>query len=118
MVWKSFTILDCVNIVAAVKEEVRKSTLNMFLGEMFDPVWCLAIEDGYQRIINQAHSVGGEEFEDKAVEELREITVESELKEADLIDFLTDAISNADADEDDIENEAPSVTTSFNSKAR
>jgi hypothetical protein len=28
MVRKSFTILDCVNIVAAAKEEVRKSTLN------------------------------------------------------------------------------------------
>jgi hypothetical protein len=28
MVWKSFTILDCVNIVAAAKEEVRKSSLN------------------------------------------------------------------------------------------
>jgi hypothetical protein len=31
--------------------------------------------------------------------------------------LLTDANSNADADEDDIENETPSVTTSFNSKA-
>jgi hypothetical protein len=31
--------------------------------------------------------------------------------------LLTDANSNADADEDDIENEAPSVTTSYNSKA-
>jgi hypothetical protein len=28
MVWKSFTIVDCVNIVAAAKEEVQKSTLN------------------------------------------------------------------------------------------
>jgi hypothetical protein len=90
MVWKSFTIWDCVNIVAAAKE------------------------DEYQRIINLAHFVG---FEDMAVEELRERTVESELNEADLIDLLTDANSNADPDEDDIENEAPSATTSFNSKA-
>jgi hypothetical protein len=30
MVWESFTILDCVNIVAAAKEEVRKYTLNGF----------------------------------------------------------------------------------------
>jgi hypothetical protein len=29
MVWKSFTIFDCVNIVAAAKEKVRKSTLNV-----------------------------------------------------------------------------------------
>jgi hypothetical protein len=36
MVWKSFTILNCVEIVAAAKNEVRKSTLN---GSC--PVWCL-----------------------------------------------------------------------------
>jgi hypothetical protein len=52
-----------------------------------------------------------------AVEELRELTVESELNEADLIDLLTDASPNVDPDEKDIENEAPSATTSFNSKA-
>jgi hypothetical protein len=28
MVWKCLTILDCVKIVAAAKEEVRKSSLN------------------------------------------------------------------------------------------
>jgi hypothetical protein len=39
------------------------------------------------------------------------------LNEADLIYLLTDAKSNADPDEDDIENEAPSASTSFNSKA-
>jgi hypothetical protein len=44
IVWKIFTILDCVNIVAAAKEEVRKSTLN---GQALP-----AIEDEYQRIIN------------------------------------------------------------------
>jgi hypothetical protein len=76
-----------------------------------------AIEDKYQRIINLAHSVRGEGFKDMAGEELRELTVELELNEADLIDLLTDANSNADLDEDDIENEAPSATTSFNSKA-
>jgi hypothetical protein len=52
-----------------------------------------------------------------AVEELREITVESELNEADLIDLVSDANSNADPDEDYIKNEAPSATTSFISKA-
>jgi hypothetical protein len=33
-----------------------------------------------------------------AVEELRELTVESELNEADLIDLLTDASPNVDPD--------------------
>jgi hypothetical protein len=28
MVWQNFTIIDCVNIVAAAIEGVRKSTLN------------------------------------------------------------------------------------------
>jgi hypothetical protein len=42
-----------------------------------------AIEDEYQRIINLAHSVGGEGFEVMAIEELRKPTVESELNEAD-----------------------------------
>jgi hypothetical protein len=51
------------------------------------------------------------------IEEFRELTVESELNEADLIDLLTDVNSNANADEDDIENEAPCVSVSFNSKA-
>jgi hypothetical protein len=98
MVWKSFTILDCVNIVAAAKEEVRKSTLNgswrnFWPGVVLEKNQALpAIEDEYQRIINLAHSVG---FEDMADEELRERTVESELNEADLIDLLTDANSNA-----------------------
>jgi hypothetical protein len=104
MVWKTFTILDCVNIVAAAaaaKEEVRKSTLNGSWRHIWPSVVLEknqalpAIEDEYQRIINLAHSVGGEGFEDIAVEELRELTVESELNEADLIDFLTDANSNA-----------------------
>jgi hypothetical protein len=64
-----------------------------------------------------ATQVGGERFEDMVVEELRELTVKLELKEADLIDLLNDANSNADADEDDLENKGPSATTSFNSKA-
>jgi hypothetical protein len=85
MVWKSFTILDCVNIVAAAKEEVGKSTLigswrNFWPSVVLEKKQVLpAIEYEYQRIINLAHSVGGEGFEDMAVEELRELTVKSEL---------------------------------------
>jgi hypothetical protein len=111
MVWKSFTISDCVNIVAAAKEEVQKSTLNGYWRNIWPSVVLdknqalPAIEDEYQRIINLAHSVEGEGFEYLAVEELRELTVESELN------------SNADLDEDDIAFEALSATTSFNSKA-
>jgi hypothetical protein len=81
MVWESFTILDCVNIVAAAKEEVRKSTLNgywrnIWLSMVLEKNKALpAIEDEYQRIINLAHSVGGEGFQDMAIEELRELTV-------------------------------------------
>jgi hypothetical protein len=41
------------------------------------------VEDAYQRIINPAHSIGGVGFEDIPVEELRELTVESELNEGD-----------------------------------
>jgi hypothetical protein len=97
MVWKSFTILDCVNNVAAAKEEVRKSTLNCSWRNIWPSVVLEknqalpALEDEYQRIINLALSVGGEGFEDLAVEELRELTFESELNETDLIDLLTDA---------------------------
>jgi hypothetical protein len=41
------------------------------------------VEDAYQRIINPAHSIGCVGFEDIPVEELRELTVESELNEGD-----------------------------------
>jgi hypothetical protein len=80
MVWESFTIIDCVNIVAATKEEVRKFTLNGSWRNMWPSVVLKknkalpAIEDEYQRIINLAHSFGGEGFEDMAVEELRELS--------------------------------------------
>jgi hypothetical protein len=50
-----------------------------------------SIEDQYQHVINLANTVGGEGFEDMTVEEIIELTVESELNEADLIDLLSDA---------------------------
>jgi hypothetical protein len=40
----------------------------------------LAIEHEYQRTINLAHSVGVEGFKGMAIEELRELTVESEVE--------------------------------------
>jgi hypothetical protein len=94
----------------------------MVLGEIFGVVLEInkvlpAIEDAYQRIINLAHSIGGGGFENMAVEELKELSVESEWNEGDYIDLLSDANSNADAAKYDIENKTPSVTTSFNSKA-
>jgi hypothetical protein len=42
-----------------------------------------SIEDQYEHGINLANSVGGEGFEDMTVEEIKELTVESELNEAD-----------------------------------
>jgi hypothetical protein len=74
MVWKCLTILDCVKIVAAAKEEVRKSTLNGSWRNIWPSVVLEKnkalppIEDEYQRIINLAHSVGGEGFEGMAIE--------------------------------------------------
>jgi hypothetical protein len=36
-----------------------------------------SIEDQYQHVISLANSVGGEDFEDMTVEEIKELTVES-----------------------------------------
>jgi hypothetical protein len=47
-----------------------------------------SIEDQYQHVINLANSVGGEGFEDMTVEEIKELTFESELNDADLIDLM------------------------------
>jgi hypothetical protein len=79
-----------------------------------------SIEDQYQHVINLANSVGGEDFEDMTVEEIKELTVESELNEADLIDLLSDAnTTSEDADDDNQENEDlnKASSSSSNSKA-
>jgi hypothetical protein len=79
-----------------------------------------SIENQYQHVVNLANSVGGESFEDMTFEEIKELTVESKLNEADLIDFLSDANTNSeDADDDNQENEDlnKASPSSSNSKA-
>jgi hypothetical protein len=62
----------------------------------------------------------GEGFEDMTVEEIKELTVESKLNEADLIDLLSDANTTSnDADDDNQENVDlnKASSSSSNSKA-
>jgi hypothetical protein len=78
---KSFTILNCVEIVAAAKNEVRKSTLNGSWRNIWPSVVLEknlvvpSIEVQYQHVINLENSVGGDGFEDMTVEEIKELTV-------------------------------------------
>jgi hypothetical protein len=75
IVWKSFTILNHVEMVAEAKNEVRKSTLNGSWRNIWPSVVLEknlvvpSIEVQYQHDIN---SVGGEGFEEMTVEEIKE----------------------------------------------
>jgi hypothetical protein len=127
-IWVFFCakILNCVEIVAAAKNKVRKSTLNGSWRNIW-PIVVLgknlvvpSIDDQYQHVINLAKSDKGEGFKDMTVEEIKELTVESKLNEADLIDFLSDAnTTSEDADDDNQETEDlnKASSSSSNSKA-
>ena len=89
-VWKNFTILDCVKLVALAVEELRPSTLN----GSWKPIWpevvllnnrIQPVVDEYRAIVDLAHTLGGEGFEDLAIQDVEELLAEPNLGEEELV---------------------------------
>ncbi|GFT02826.1 tigger transposable element-derived protein 1 [Nephila pilipes] len=91
--WKKFTILDCVKHVGIAYAEIKKSTLNACwkavwpdVAERANPP--ILLEQEYSQIIELAHSLGGEGFEDLSEADIIEIMADKEICEDDLIDMV------------------------------
>ncbi|GFS40245.1 tigger transposable element-derived protein 1 [Nephila pilipes] len=91
--WKKFTILDCVKHVGIAYVEIKESTLNACWKAVWPDVTERAnppilLEQEYSQIIELAHSLGGEGFEDLSEADIIEIMKDKEICENDLIDMV------------------------------
>ncbi|GFQ72212.1 tigger transposable element-derived protein 1 [Trichonephila clavata] len=91
--WKKFTILDCVKHVGMAYAEIKKSTLHACWKAVWPDVVESAnpripLEQEYSQIIELAHSLGGEGFEDLSEADIIEIMADKEICEDELIDMV------------------------------
>ncbi|GFS38285.1 tigger transposable element-derived protein 1 [Nephila pilipes] len=84
---------DCVKHVGIAYAEIKKSTLNACwkavwpdVAERANPP--ILLEQEYSQIIELAHSLGGEGFEDLSEADMIEIMADKEICEDDLIDMV------------------------------
>ena len=108
--WKSFTILNCVQHAALAYSEIKSSTLNA----CWKAIWPQVVknntsigpvEDEYSRIIELAHSLGGEGFDDLANADIQELMVDHGLDEDDLVNMvhvIDDSDSSINAQEESV----------------
>ncbi|GFU01250.1 tigger transposable element-derived protein 1 [Nephila pilipes] len=90
---KNSRFLDCVKHVGIAYPEIKKSTLNACWKAVWPDVAerenpAILLEQEYSQIIELAHSLGGEGFEDLSESDIIEIMADKEICEDDLIDMV------------------------------
>lgn len=109
-VWKNFTISKCVTHVASSVAELKNSTLNA----CWKQIWPGVVGERHvvsstdillANIIDLAHSIGGEGFDDLEVPDIEELFEEEEIADADLVDLVSqvpDAPNEISSDDSNI----------------
>lgn len=114
-VWKKFTILNCVEIVAASLKEIRGTTLkscwkallpDFYVEDNFVP----SVEVEYNNIVRLAKAVEGEGFQEITTDDIRELIADEDLREEDLVAMTNNLTSEESSDDDSaVENKSFSV---------
>nr|XP_012151876.1 PREDICTED: tigger transposable element-derived protein 1-like [Megachile rotundata] len=112
--WKKFTILDCVKHIGVSYTEIKQSTLNACWKKLWPDVVegensRLPLEHEYSQIMEMAHTIGGEGFEDFAEADIVELMEDKELDEDDLVDMVNET-NDRGSDPDEAESEPVAFT--------
>ena len=82
--WKNFTILDCVKHIALSYTAIKQTTLNSCWKKLWSNVVknehsISTLNDEYSQIVQMAHSLGGEGFDDFTDDDIAELMADKEL---------------------------------------
>ena len=112
--WKKFTIFYSVKHIGISHRKIKKSTLYAF----WEAVWpdvdeninlTVSLDQKYSDIIELAHTIGGEGFDDLAQREMED----QELNNDDLIEFVNKVSENDVETDIDVKDEPNPFTAKF-----
>lgn len=97
--WKNFTILDCVKHIALSYTGIKQTTLNSGWKKLWPNVVknehsLSTLNDEYSQIVQMAHSLGGEGFDDFTDDDIAELMADKELSEDDLVNLVCESESD------------------------
>ena len=103
--WKNFTILDCVKHIALSHTAIKQTTLNSCWKKLWPNVVknehsISTLNDEYSQIVQMAHSLGGEGFDDFTDDDIAELMADKELSEDDLVNLVCKSESDKSDEED------------------
>nr|XP_022921016.1 tigger transposable element-derived protein 1-like [Onthophagus taurus] len=104
--WKNFTILDCVKHIALSYTAIKQTTLNSCWKKLWPNVVknehsISTLNDEYSQIVQMAHLLGGESFDDFTEDDIAELMTDKELSEDDLVNLVCESESDK-SDEDEL----------------
>lgn len=103
--WKNFTILDCVKHIALSYTAIKQTTLNSCWKKLWPNVVkkehsISTLNDEYSQIVQMAHSLGGEGFDDFTDDDIAELMADKELSEDDLVNLVCESESDKSDEEE------------------
>lgn len=91
-VWKNFTISNLITNVTSAVAEIKKSTFNSCWKVIWPEVKIernvTSTENVYANIIDIAHSIGGEEFDDFHIADIEDLFEDEEISVVNLVDLV------------------------------
>lgn len=112
--WKKFSIKDSLELVNLSLKEIKVSTLNRCWRKLWpEVVRSNEIEvpkRGFQDILDLAHLIEGEGFDDMANDDLQELFVDNEIDDESLLEIAVNEANNSKSDDSSSEETVPSLT--------
>ncbi|UYV69405.1 hypothetical protein LAZ67_6003482 [Cordylochernes scorpioides] len=102
--WKNSTMLDCVKDIALSYTAIKQTTLNSCWKKFWPNVvkneHSISTLNEYSQIVQMAHSLGGEGFNDFTNGDIAELMADKELSEDDLINLVCESESDKSDEEE------------------
>ncbi|UYV71214.1 hypothetical protein LAZ67_8002211 [Cordylochernes scorpioides] len=102
--WKIFTMLDCVKHIALSYTAIKQTTFNSCWKKLWPNVvkneHSISTLNEYSQIVQMAHSLSGEGFDDFTDGDIAELMADKELSEDDLVNLVCESESDKSDEEE------------------